>query len=438
MKLILPARTPPQKRISESDKRFKVAVWGRQSGKTTYGTWTMAQRPLTGPRNGVYWYILQTHNAAEIAFNRYVNLFPRDSWAHVWAKRPNESEKTVFLTGGRNVFFKSGENFEDLRSETLHGAVIDECRQQRHELWSQIIRPMLGRHKGWCDFLSTPNGYDWFYDLYTAANNEPNEWATFHAPSTEAWWWSAEEIASAKKTMSEAEYAQEILAEFRDLTAGRAYANFGAHNKLVQNPFVEFGKEYSPYLPIHVALDFNISPMSWSLAQKKAEHMHFTDEINLMNSNTQEASRLLIEKVKDHKMGLVLCGDATGNARQRAAAGKSDYDILCAMLDDARIKWMNLTPESNPGVKDRVNTVNARLKSASGEVHITVNPEKCPKLVKDFERVTWKENSSSMILDQTKDKSLTHPSDGAGYLICQTLPILSASSKPGVLSVIIR
>src|SRR6185437_9395012 len=216
-------RTPAQKRISESTFRFNVASWGRQSGKTTFGLDKMIWAPMRSRPGSIYWYVLQTHAAAEVAFNRFMNnvigtpLF----------KEKNESEKWVALPDGRMVFFKSGENYQDLRVETLDGAIVDEYRQQHPDLWPQVIRPMLARRKGWADFLSTPNGFDHFYDLAKyAMNNETNEWGFFKAPSTDAWWWSTEEIASAKASMSELEFAQEIMAEFVNLTAHRVYHSF--------------------------------------------------------------------------------------------------------------------------------------------------------------------------------------------------------------------
>lgn len=434
--LTLPSRTEPQKKISNSKARFKVVCFGRQSGKTTQGIWRMA-RTLEGPKNAIYWYVLQTYSAAEIAFTRFVNLFPYEARQIIFEREPNKSELCVYLAGNRQIFFKSGDNFQNLRAETLHGLIIDECREQDPAVWKQVTRPMLARYKGWAEFYSTPNGFDWFYDLFEFAKTDP-EWAAFQAPSTEAPWWTPDEIDSAKRSMSEAEFAQEILAEFRDLAQGKAYLNFGPHNKLSQNPFASLGESLNQFLPIHVGMDFNITPMAWTLSQKKHNKMHFFDELFLRGSNTQEAALALVEKVKGHKPGLVLVGDATARASQRAAAGSSDYDILCQILDQHKIKWINLTPESNPTVKDRVNTVNARLKSASGEVFVTVDPVGCPNLTKDFERVVWKQGSGNAVLDQMTDKERTHASDGAGYLICQTLPIESASSPVGTLSVIIR
>lgn len=392
----------------------------------------MLKRPLEGPKNAHYWHILQTFDAAEIGFNRYVSLFPRASWNQLWSKQPNESEKTVYLTGGREVTFKSGFDYQNLRIETLHGAIIDECRLQNKLIWTQVIRPMLGRYKGWCDFYSTPNGFDWFYDLEAEAMASPEEWDLFNAPSTEAWWWTPEEIASAKRTMSESEFAQEIMAEFRDIASGKAYISFNHNNLSLTNPFYKDGPIH-PMLGIVVGMDFNLSPMCWTLGQKRAEEFYWFDEVYLKGSHTQEAAEVLAKKIValNHKPGVIICGDATAKAGQRAASGQSDYDIVFQTLDRYKIPWMNMTPESNPGVKDRVNTVNARLKDAMGIPHMWINPVGCPMAKRDFDRVVWKVGNSDRIsLDQTKDTDLTHASDGIGYAICGLSPLNYESKLP--------
>ena len=416
---MLPARTPPQKKIQSSLARFKFAVWGRQSGKTTNGIWTMATRPFAGRANGIYWYVLQTHSASEVAFNRYIKLFPKDSWQYLWAKKPNESEKTVFLTGGREVHFKSGQNYQDLRIETLDGSVLDELRQQPYQLWPEVIRPMLGRRKGWAELYTTPSGFDHCYDLYEETKKDP-EWAHFHAPSTEAWWWTAEEIDSAKRTMSEAIFAQEILAEFRDLTRGKAYVNFGEHNISDVNPFSHLS--ISPHLPIILGTDYNLSPMAWSLGQVNVgkAHWFYYDEIHLESSHTQEASEAAVAKLEGLPNEVWVCGDATSKAGQRAAAGQSDYDILMSRLRAANIKAINRTPDSNPLVRDRVNTANAYLKNAAGVSSLWVHP-RCKNLIKDFQRVVWKENNA--VLDEGPRREQTHATDSATYPLCEITPL---------------
>lgn len=427
--LKLPSRTPPQKRISDSDKRFNVACWGRQSGKTTFGVLKMLYKPMQGRPYGIYWYILQTYSAAQVAFQRYLDLARKGNILF----QKNLSQRWVQLPNGSKVFFKSGKNYEDLRAETLDGCIIDEVRQQDPNLWTSVIRPMLSRRKGWCDFLSTSNGFEHFYDLYQFAISNPEEWATFHAPSTEAFWWTSDELVSAKSTMSEDEFAQEILAEFREIGKGKVYISHGQWNHVVQNPFAVTGLKWCPYLPILVGLDFNVGHMSWILGQNRLDDFYFGEEISIKNTNTQEASKVLVNRVKDHLPGVVLIGDASGKSNKTSASGETDYSIICQTLRINNIPFKNLTPEANPSVKDRVNRVNSRLKSADGKVHLFYNPKACPALKKDFERLTWKEGTDGAILDKTNPE-LSHMSDAAGYPIS----VLSKEwhQSPGVLRIV--
>lgn len=380
-------------------------------------------RALQGRLEGIYWDILQTNTAAEVVFNRQWKLL-QDSG--LLLGKPNESEKFITVLNQAKIFYKSGEVLEDLRAETLDGCIIDEMRQQHEELWPRIIRPMLSRRKAWCDIYSTPNGYDHFYDLWERAKFSPDEWSIFHAPSTECWWWTDEEIESAKKDMSEAEFAQEILAEFRDLHTGKTYINSGAHNWRTDNPFAERGREWCIPLPIVVGMDFNVNPMAWCLGQNKGTDWHWGDELYIRNTNTQECAKALVEKVRGHRAGVTLVGDASGNARKTSASG-TDLTIVMEALRNANIPCTNQTPDSNPHVKDRVNIMNGKCRAADGSVHMWVNPIKCPMLKRDLERVSWKQGTQ-VILDQSTNPDLTHMSDAAGYPICALNPLQQTGS----------
>lgn len=343
--------------------------------------------------------------------------------------KPHFTDLSFKLFNHSTVTMKSGDNFQDMRIETLDGAIIDEVRQQEQALWTQVVRPMLAFRKGWCDFYSTPNGFDHFKDLYDFALAHPDEWGVFHAPSTEAWWWTSEEIESARATMSEAEFAQEILAEFRSIHSGKTYIAEGEHNHLLYNPFTSDGGLVSKYLPVTIGLDFNVNPMSWHLGQFRGSQSYWFDEIHVENTNTTECAVELVEKIVTlknqdllkHTPMVELCGDATGESRNTKAT-KSDYAIITEELNKAGITWRNLTPESNPPVKERINTVNARLKAADGHVDLWYHPVNCPKLKRDFERVSWKKGAQSL-LDQTTDKTLTHASDSVGYPVVVKSPI---------------
>lgn len=416
-----------------------MARWGRQAGKSTACNNELLRYAWENP-GCTLWFISPTHAQAKVQYRRMISTLWKSK--EILLKK-SQTELRVKLINMAQIKFVSGETFDNLRGETLHGVVIDEVRQQHPDLWPLVIRPMLSTTKGWAAFVSTPNGFDSFYDLFEQAREDKTgKWACFSAPSTANPLFTDEEYQAAKRDMSEGQFAQEILAEFRDITSGKAYVNYGEHNLLEYNPFCKPGSDnplVHPSLPIVVGLDFNLSPMAWTLGQKRVEEFYWYDEVWLEGSHTQEAALELVSRVRGHKPGIILCGDATGNAGQRAIAGQSDYDILCKVLNDNGILWRNETPASNPPVKDRINTFNSKLKSADGITRMWLNPTGCPRLKKDLERVVWKtsSNGTTATLDQTKDTTLTHSSDGVGYVLCALSP-LQGVNDVGTLKLIRR
>jgi hypothetical protein len=308
---------------------------------------------------------------------------------------------------------------------------------------------MLATTGGGVDFLGTPNGFDLFWELAIKAQQDTEgKWDFFQSPSTCNPLFTQEEFEELKSEMSEGEFAQEILAEFREINRGSAYPSFGQSNQVLISPHARVaacvnGQDggavssletvVNPYLPIHLAADWNVTYMGWVLSQFRHGVGHYAfDEIYLERSHTQEAVDLFIHKFRSYEAELGkwradpmvhIIGDSTGKSQKTSAGGATDFTILETALKKAGITFRNLTPTVNPLVKDRVNTLNARLKAADGSVNAWVNPKRCPKLTRDLQRVTWKLNASGAILDQTTDPSLTHLSDAWGYDICTTNPI---------------
>jgi hypothetical protein len=71
---------------------------------------------------------------------------------------------------------------------------------------------------------------------------------------------------------------------------------------------------------------------------------------------------------------------------------------------------------SNPPVRDRINLVNLKLRSAAGEIGLRVD-NKCKELVKDFEQVAFK--NDTFLIDKDRDRARTHLSDALGYVLWQ-------------------
>ena len=120
-------------------------------------------------------------------------------------------------------------------------------------------------------------------------------------------------------------------------------------------------------------------------------------------------------KLTSAMSGLVVYADATGARLQ--TTGTSDLAILRKVLGQGLHGEVRFRiPKSNPAVRERVMLMNAKLESANGERSLRVHPQ-CKGLIKDFEQVTYKENS--LIVDKDRDPKRTHLSDALGYLIWQ-------------------
>ena len=168
-------------------------------------------------------------------------------------------------------------------------------------------------------------------------------------------------------------------------------------------------------LPLLWALDFNVDPMCSVIAQVVGEEVKVLDEIVLSRASTYDACEEFLRRFPSHAAGMVVYADATGTRMQ--TSGTNDVAILKEYF--ARGGHGNVEfkiPVSNPAVKERVALMNAKLESAAGERVLKIHP-KCRELIKDFEQVTYKENS--MIVDKDRDPRRTHLSDALGYLVWQ-------------------
>jgi hypothetical protein len=406
-----------QSAFHASPKRYRIASLGRQSGKSTMAINELARKAWINPETR-YWMIEPIYSQARDMYRRLCKLLPHGSF------KGNDSELRVELINKSTIEFKSGETLDNLRGASLHGVVIDEVRDQHAELWPLVIRPMLTTTNGWAAFISTPSGYDQFYDLWDKAGED---WDKFKSPSTCNPLFTKEEYEASKREMSEAEFDQEINANFRDLQKGRAYYAFSEEN--ISDVHLFAGGNYcNPYLPVELYMDFNVHHMGWTLSQfRNGTGHYFFDEI-YGYENTTTAAKEFVHRFKhlgiSANPGVILVGDSTGKANKTSAAGQTDYTIIYEELKRAGITFEDRTPDTNPHVKDRVQTMNTRFKAGDGTVSIWVNP-RCKYLIRDFQRVVWKEATSGAILDQVRDRSLTHLSDGAGYGVMVRHPVTS-------------
>ncbi|MFN7197599.1 MAG: terminase large subunit domain-containing protein, partial [Hylemonella sp.] len=201
-----------QRRILASPARYKVIAAGRRFGKTM----------LAG-----YWLTLRDEGSA-IGGKRVAWLAPTykilaDAWGDIErtlrpvTRKVNKTEQRIELITGGKIDFWTLEDPDAGRSRRYHRVVIDEAAHARYlkEAWERAISPTLTDYRGDAWFISTPNGLNYFYELFQRGRDPSYpDWESFHMPSAANPHLRPEEIEQKQRELPELVFRQEYLAEF--------------------------------------------------------------------------------------------------------------------------------------------------------------------------------------------------------------------------------
>lgn len=230
--------TEAQSNIAADKHRFKVVNCGRRFGKTTLAVWAMVSKATQGDDRFIA-YIAPTYaQARDIAWQELKKV------AAPAINKINESRLEITLNtnkGGTSVISLRGwESIETLRGQKYHLIVVDEIASMRNWLsnWQEVIRPTLTDFKGEALFISTPKGFNHFYDIFNLEHKD-TDYKSFHFTSYDNPHIPFEELEKAKQELTEDRFAQEYLADFRK-TEGLVYKEFNrqrhVYTDAVYNP----------------------------------------------------------------------------------------------------------------------------------------------------------------------------------------------------------
>lgn len=197
-------------------------------------------------------------------------------------------------------------------------------------------------------------------------------------------------------TLPERDKKRFLEGQFLDSDDGSAYYAFDI-DRHVQETRIEPGS-------LFVLLDFNVNPMTATIAQVQDDRLVIHDEVFL--SGNSDTYKMCNELKRRGYEGLEVIPDSTG--RNRKTSGMSDFQILT----ENGFKILNVL---NPLARDRVTNVNRLFHNDK----IIIN-KKCVKLINDLQKVVWKDGD----LFEGQDGMLTHISDGLGYGAWKLFPMI--------------
>ena len=215
--------TLSQKIIARDTHRFRVACCGRRFGKTMLASEEIKGKAIAKECRIAY--IATTYGQArDIIWNTLVKelnpiiLKANESRLEIEVKNLEGTTSLIQLRGWENV--------ETLRGQKFHFIVVDEVAMMRNFWvnWQEVVVPTLTDTKGEVLFISTPKGYNHFYELYNK-ELEDKDFKSFHFSTFDNPHIPAEEIEKLRTQLTDTRFSQEYLAEFKK-TEGLVYKDF--------------------------------------------------------------------------------------------------------------------------------------------------------------------------------------------------------------------
>lgn len=224
----LPKLHPGQQEVYNSPARIRVlacgARWGKDRltiidmlSKVTWMSTAEAERRKTLIPAVLAWYVAPTYGLLRQSWEE-LHFFLAD---YPDAKY-NESLKRCFLPGGIQIEFKSADRPGSLLARGLDYIAVTEAARCKEQAWTQglstrLISPGRGPFGvgGLALLNSTPEGRNWFKDLYDRGQNDTTGYIkSWHFTSYDNPFINPEELDRQRKFMPENAFRQEYLAEF--------------------------------------------------------------------------------------------------------------------------------------------------------------------------------------------------------------------------------
>lgn len=226
-----------QKQIASDKHRFRVINAGRRFGKSTLVAWEMFAIAASQENARVPYYAPTRDDARDIMWKTL-----KDICEPLTIGEPNESRLEINIRnkfGGVSLIKLNGWEAVQERGQGVgvknNHVFFDEVSKFKNFLfgWEEIIRPTLIDLQGGATFISTPNGFNHFYDLSLMEGKNP-DYKYFHFTSWDNPHLAPEELEKMRIEMGEDRYAQEVMGEFRK-REGLVYKEFNRDIHIIQD-----------------------------------------------------------------------------------------------------------------------------------------------------------------------------------------------------------
>jgi len=303
----------------------------------------------------------------------------------------------------------------------LHSKLPKEEQEERLADWVRMgerflkVRPGSGTHCLELEFnrvsaYSTPEGYRFCYNKWAkdTKNSESKGYVMVQAPTYSNPYLRPDYIQSLRDTYPKQLLDAYLEGKFTNLKSGSVYPDFDR----VLNHTDDEIKEGDV---LHIGMDFNVNNMSACVFVIRNSTPYLLDEI-VHGRDTPSICEVIKERYRHHQV--VVYPDSTGQNTSSKSASQSDLSIL-------RSNGFKIMAKSkNPYIKDRVNSLCAKICNANGKRTFFVNIDKCPTSTECLEQQVWDPTGMP-----DKKGGNDHTNDAVGYFIYYRYPLVKKQIK---------
>ena len=328
-------------------------------------------------------------------------------------KRKSERERFIEFNWGSVIEGKSADSPDSLVGEGLDFLVIDESAKVKKRVWEQYLRPTLSDREGGAMFITTPEGFNWNYDLFERGQSEEYpDWFSIQSPTHDNPYINRKDLEEAKQTLTKEYYEQEYLAQFTSF-AGKVFP----FDRSIHVKRLPFQREWETYCSV----DFGYRMPSvgfYQCGRVNGEwEVHLIDEIShVENIKTED----LANKIKQKNYPLdAIYGDPAGGGVQ-SQSGIGDVEIF--KRRGLHVKYV--TDKISRSIPSGVEHVRSWFENANGEARFYID-EGCKGHIRDFENYRYPEKKDDRALkdEPLKDGLHDHGCDETRYFFINRFPI---------------
>ena len=372
--------------VNSKKYRFVCAAISRRQGKT-YIANILGQLVSLVP--GCHILVMSpNYNLSQISFDLQRQLLKHFD---LEVAKDNAKDRVIELTNGSTIRMGSVNQVDSTVGRSYDFIIFDEAALADGETaFNVALRPTLDKAESKALFISTPRGRNnWFSRFYQRGfNDEYPEWCSVHATWQDNPRATTEDIEEAKKTMSEAEFNQEYMADF-NVFEGQIW-KFDYENCVADLSEMEFRN-----CDVISGLDVGFKdPTAYLVIMFDGEKFYVVEEYYEAEKTTEQHAEVIGEIMERRLVDYCFIDSAAQQTRFDLA---QNYDIT--------------TTNAKKSVNDGIAHVSSLV-----ENNRLIIDQRCLETLRSMDQYRWDPNPN-LIREKPLHDSSSHMADALRYAL---------------------